>query len=156
MKRLPKADGKEASPVALPATRPSQQPVRTKVILLVEDEDMVRVLVRRILEASGYVVHEARNGQEGLELCEAHEGPIDLLVTDMEMPELGGRELAKGALELRPDLNVIFMSGHSREAVFQEDARKETAFLQKPFTPSLLAQTVRETLPPDASFAIQM
>jgi len=124
----------------------AKAPKGSEVILLVEDEDMVRVLARRILEASGYVVYEARNGREGLALCEAHEGPIDLLVTDVVMPELGGRELAEGALRLRPGLKIMFMSGHTQDVVLKEGVQKGTAFLQKPFTPVGLAQKVRETL----------
>ncbi|MGA2184651.1 MAG: chemotaxis protein CheB [Bryobacteraceae bacterium] len=121
-------------------------PGGSEVILLVEDADMVRVLARRILEASGYVVYEARNGQEALALCEAHEGPIDLLVSDVVMPELGGREVAEQALKLRPGLKVMFMSGHTQDVVLKEGIQKGTAFLQKPFTPVGLAQKVRETL----------
>ena len=67
----------------------------------------------KILETRGYTVIEARNGREGLKLCEAHPGQIDLLVTDVVMPELGGRELAEAALKLRPGLKVMFMSGHT-------------------------------------------
>ena len=107
---------------------------------------LVRELARRILEASGYVVLEARNGREGLALCEAHEGPIDLLVTDVVMPELGGRELAEGALKLRPGMKVLFMSGHTQDVILKEGVQKGAAFLQKPFTPAGLAQKVRETL----------
>ena len=78
-------------------------PKGSEVILLVEDEEMVRVLTRQILTACGYMVIEASNGREGLDLCKTHEGPIDLLVCDVVMPELNGRELAEGALKLRPD-----------------------------------------------------
>jgi two-component system CheB/CheR fusion protein len=131
---------------APPAGGLAKAPKGSEVILLVEDEDMVRVLARRILEASGYVVYEARNGREGLALCEAHQGPIDLLVSDVVMPELGGRELAEGALKLRPALKVMFMSGHTQDVVLKEGVQKGTAFLQKPFTPVGLAQKVRETL----------
>jgi CheY-like chemotaxis protein len=114
--------------------------------LLVEDEDAVRKLARTILETRGYVVLEAGNGREGLALCEAHQGPIDLLVTDVVMPELGGRELAEGVLKVRPGMKVMFMSGHTQDVVIKEGVQKGTAFLQKPFTPAGLAQEVRETL----------
>ncbi|MFN0166089.1 MAG: chemotaxis protein CheB [Bryobacteraceae bacterium] len=130
-------------------------PKGTEVILLVEDEEMVRVLSRRILNASGYLVYEARNGREALAFCEAHEGEIDLLVTDVVMPEIGGRELAEGALKLRPGLKVMFMSGHMQDVVLKEGVRKGTAFLQKPFTPVELAKKVRETLDSEARFAWQ-
>jgi len=92
------------------------------------------------------VVLDARNGREGLALCEAHQGPIDLLVTDVVMPELSGRELAEGALKLRPGLKVMFISGHTQDVVLKEGVAKGTPFLQKPFTPAGLAQKVRETL----------
>ena len=118
--------------------------------MLVEDEDAVRKLARLVLEASGYTVLESRNGREGLALCEAHEGTIDLLVTDVVMPELGGRELAEGALKLRPGMKVMFMSGHTQDIVLKEGVRKGAAFLQKPFTPAGLAQKVRDTLDGDA------
>ena len=121
-------------------------PKGSEVVLLVEDEDAVRKLARMILETGGYTVLDARNGREGLALCEAHEGPIDLLVTDVVMPELGGRELAEGALKLRPGMKVLFMSGHTQDVVLKEGVQKGAAFLQKPFTPAGLAQKVRETL----------
>jgi two-component system CheB/CheR fusion protein len=124
----------------------AKAPKGTEVVLLVEDEDLVRLLARRVLVASGYVVLDARNGREGLALCEAHQGPIDLLVTDVVMPELSGRELAEGALKLRPGLKVMFISGHTQDVVLKEGVAKGTPFLQKPFTPAGLAQKVRETL----------
>jgi two-component system cell cycle sensor histidine kinase/response regulator CckA len=116
------------------------------VILLVEDEDSVRKLTRMILETSGYVVLDARNGREGLELCRSHAGPIDLLVTDVVMPELGGRELAEGAIKVRPGLKVMFMSGHTQDVLLKEGIQKGAAFLQKPFAPVRFARRVRETL----------
>jgi CheY-like chemotaxis protein len=119
----------------------------------VEDEDAVRELVRRILEASGYGVIDARNGREGLKLCETHPGKIDLLVTDVVMPELGGRELAEAALKLRPGLKVVFVSGHTEDVILKEGVQQGAAFLHKPFTPMQLAQKVRDTLDFDAGTA---
>jgi two-component system CheB/CheR fusion protein len=124
----------------------SQAPKGSEVILLVEDEEAVRKLARMILEGRGYVVHEAGNGREGLALCETHRGTIDLLVSDVVMPELGGRELAEAAIKLRPGMSVLFMSGHTQDVVLREGIQKGAAFLQKPFTPAALAQKVRETL----------
>ena len=121
-------------------------PRGTESILLVEDEDSVRELVQRILEARGYAVIEARNGGEGLKLCKSHPGQIDLLVTDVVMPELGGRELAEAALKLRPGLKVVFMSGHTQDVILKEGVQQGAAFLHKPFTPMQLAQKVRDTL----------
>ncbi len=140
---------------ARPAAGLAEAPKGSGVILLVEDEDAVRKLARLVLEASGYTVLESRNGREGLALCEAHEGPIDLLVTDVVMPELGGRELAEGALKLRPGMKVMFMSGHTQDVVLKEGVKKGTAFLQKPFTPAGLAQKVRDSLDGDARSAGQ-
>jgi CheY-like chemotaxis protein len=118
----------------------------TEVILLVEDEEAVRKLARIILERSGYVVREAPNGREGLALCETYDGEIDLLLTDVVMPELGGRELADAAVKLRPGMKVLFMSGHTQDVVIKEGVQKGMAFLQKPFTPAALAAKVRDTL----------
>ena len=138
---------------ALPAVGLGEAPRGSEVILLVEDEDIVRMLARRVLETSGYVVLDARNGREGLTLCEAHEGAIDLLLTDVVMPEFGGRELAECALKLRPGMKVLFMSGHTQDVVLKEGVRKGTAFLQKPFTPAGLARRVREALDSNARSA---
>jgi CheY-like chemotaxis protein len=121
-------------------------PKGSEIVLLVEDEDAVRLLARRILETSGYVVLEARNGREGLALCETHQGPIHMLVTDVVMPGLGGRELAEGALKLRPDMKVMFMSGHMQDVILKEGVENGVAFLPKPFTPMALARKVREVL----------
>ena len=125
-------------------------PPGSEIVLLVEDEDPVRKLVRTILEKRGHVVLDARNGREGLALCVAHQKSIALLVTDIIMPELSGRELAEAARALRPELKVIFMSGHTPDVVLKEGLSKRTAFLQKPFTPTRLAQRVREILDSDA------
>jgi chemotaxis methyl-accepting protein methylase/signal transduction histidine kinase/chemotaxis response regulator CheB len=121
-------------------------PKGSEVILVVEDEDAVRKLARTILETSGYLVLEARNGREGLALCQAHQGPIHLLVTDVVMPELGGRELAQGVLRLRPGVKVVFLSGHTQDIVLKEGVKKGTAFLRKPFSPVELTQKVRQAL----------
>jgi CheY-like chemotaxis protein len=121
-------------------------PKGSEVVLLVEDADAVRKLARGILEASGYVVLEARGGREALALCEARQEEIDLLVTDVAMPGLGGRELAEAVLKLRPGMKVLLMSGHAQDVTLKEGVERATAFLQKPFTPIALAQKVREVL----------
>jgi CheY-like chemotaxis protein len=128
----------------------AKAPKGSEVILMVEDEDAVRKLARTILEASGYVVLEARDGREGLALCEDRQGPIDLLVTDVMMPELSGRELAESAIKLRPGMKVMFMSGHTEDVIVKEGVEKGTAFLQKPFSPVELARKVREALDSEA------
>jgi CheY-like chemotaxis protein len=134
---------------AHPDTGLDHAPKGSETILVVEDEDMVRGLTRTVLEASGYTVLEARNGREGLAICETHQGPIDLLLSDVVMPELGGRELAEQAIKLRPNLKIVFVSGHTQDVILKEGVENGAAFLQKPFTPAGLAQKVRETL--DAS-----
>ena len=131
-------------------------PKGSEVILLVEDEDLVRSLARRVLERSGYVVQEASNGREGLALCEALEGPIDLLFTDVVMPEMGGRELAQGALKLRPELKLLFSSGHTHDVVLKEGIEHGMAFLPKPYTPAELAQKVRATLDSNSRSAVRL
>ncbi len=136
----------QARPAAVPAADPVAAPRGSEVILLVEDEDLVRALARTILESGGYVVHEARNGREGLALCETHAGPIDLLISDVVMPGLCGRELAERAIELRPAIRVLFMSGHTHDVIVKEGVWNSAAFLQKPFTPTRLRQRVREAL----------
>ncbi len=133
-----------------PAETLATAPKGSEVVVLVEDEDFLRSLARRVLKISGYVVHEARNGREGLALCEALDGPIDLLFTDVVMPEAGGRELAEGVLKLRPGTKVLFTSGHTQDVVLKEGIEHGTAFLQKPYSPAALAQKVRETLDADA------
>lgn len=133
--------------VERPAGRLSASPKgSSEVILLVEDEDRVRTLVRRILEARGYIVLEAKDGREGLSMCESHKGTIDLLVSDVVMPELGGRELAESARKLRPDLKVLFTSGHTQDVLLKEGIKNGAAFLQKPYLPAELAHKVREVL----------
>ena len=118
----------------------------SEVVLLVAEEDMVRNLAHMILEASGYVVLEARDGREGLALCAGHQGPIDLLVTDPMIAELGGPELAARAVKLRPRLKVMFLSGQREDIALKDAIHTGTAFLQKPFTPVGLVEKVREAL----------
>jgi signal transduction histidine kinase/ActR/RegA family two-component response regulator len=133
-----------------PAAGPSAESQDGPTILLVDDEDSIRGLVRRILEAEGYVILEARNGREALALCEDRRGPIDLLLTDVLMPELGGRELASGALKLRPEMGVLFMSGYAPEMILDQGAGNGASFLQKPYTPTELKRKVREAIEAEA------
>jgi signal transduction histidine kinase/ActR/RegA family two-component response regulator len=142
---LPRLDA--APTIADRGPRPAAVAGGTETILLVEDEEGVRELARDILRASGYTVLEARNGAEALLLCERHQGPLDLLLTDVVMPRMSGRELAERLASLRPDLSVLYMSGYTDDAVIRHGVLGAgTAFLQKPFTPAALVQRVRETL----------
>ena len=141
----------EPSPAA-PPTPPPAAPRGTETVLLVEDEDPVRMVARYTLERQGYRVIEATGGREAIRLAEDHEEAIDLLLTDVVMPEVGGREVAE-SLRGRPGLRVLFMSGHTDDAVLQHgvvDGRDE--YLQKPFTPNQLATKVRSIL--DGSFHV--
>jgi CheY-like chemotaxis protein len=116
-------------------------------LLLVEDEEAVRELLRDILEKIGYRVLEARHGEEAMDLCERYEGKIDLLVTDVVMPRMGGTELYERLAALRPGIRVLYVSGYAeeREGPRRPDA-PEPGFLLKPFTPELLLRKVRELL----------
>ncbi len=135
---------------------PEEQPLRAigpgmlqgaETVLLVEDEEMVRKLARQILETCGYKVLEAPHGGAALLLCERHDGPIHLMLTDVVMPEMSGRELMQRLSPLRPDMQVLFMSGYTEHAVVYHGVLEaETHFIQKPFTPNALARKVREVL----------
>ncbi|MGH7700016.1 MAG: PAS domain-containing protein, partial [Gemmatimonadales bacterium] len=137
----------EAEPV--PDTHPAE-PARlrgTETVLLAEDEDAVRHLSQRALEREGYTVLAAANASEALTCVEGHDGAIHLLVTDVVMPGMGGRELARRLMGARPDLRVLYISGYPGEAVVQRGAvAPGAAFLQKPFMPEELVKRVREVL----------
>ena len=119
----------------------------TETVLVVEDEEIVRSLVREMLESRGYTVVDARDGAEALALLSNRQAPVDLLVTDMVMPRMSGRELARRASELRPELSVLLVSGYAGDtATSQGPLEPGTAFLEKPFTAVELAQKVRGVL----------
>ena len=116
-------------------------------ILLVEDEPGVRGPIRRVLLAKGYHVLEAANGAEALELATAHEGSIDLLLTDVVMPVMGGAELARHLREVRPQVRILFMTGFSPEAIASHGVlAPDTTLLQKPFTVEELVLSVARAL----------
>jgi len=122
-------------------------PRGSETVLVVEDEEMLREIVREALLASGYRVLEARHGAEGLRIAESHAGPIDLLVSDTVMPGLGGRELADRIKASRPAMRVLYMSGYTDDTVVRHGVlMAEVAFLQKPFTLEALARKVRAVL----------
>jgi two-component system cell cycle sensor histidine kinase/response regulator CckA len=122
------------------------KPKGSETILLVEDEDFVRRLEREVLEESGYTVLEASNPHHALELERSHVGEIDLLLTDLVLPELSGRELAERLTARRPALKTLFVSGYPKDALNGGTLEPGTAFLQKPLTPGSLAHKVRELL----------
>jgi two-component system cell cycle sensor histidine kinase/response regulator CckA len=114
-----------------------------ETILLVEDEDVLRALLAKFLRLHGYTVLEARHGGEALLICERHQGPIHLMVTDVVMPQMSGRELADRLIPLRRDMKVLYMSGYTEDAMVQYDvADLSVPFLQKPFKPLELARQV--------------
>jgi PAS domain S-box-containing protein len=117
-----------------------------ETVLLVEDEEAVRVLARRILKESGYKVLEAREPSEALEVCECYADPIHLLVTDVVMPEASGRELAEQLSALRPGVRVLYISGYTDHDMLQDVLEPGVNFLQKPFAPADLARKVRDVL----------
>jgi PAS domain S-box-containing protein len=119
----------------------------TETILLVEDEDVVRDLAREVLEGRGYSVVAARHAGEALVVAERHPGPIHLLLTDVVMPHMGGRELAERVSPLRPGIRVLYVSGYTDDEVLRHGVMEaEVAFLQKPFTSETLLHRVRGLL----------
>jgi two-component system cell cycle sensor histidine kinase/response regulator CckA len=116
-------------------------------ILLVEDEASVRALARRVLEQAGYTVLEAADGSDGARIAEEYDGPLDLLLTDVVMPNVGGRTLAERLRATRPALPVLFISGYPEGELVRSDLTGDSAsYLEKPFSPQLLRDTVRAAL----------
>lgn len=119
----------------------------SETILVVEDEDAVRSLVAAALRASGYKVLAASHPEEALQACREHDGEIHLLLTDVVMPQMNGRELAERLKSLRPETKILYMSGYTDAAILHHGIlERGEAFLQKPFTPNSLARKVREVL----------
>jgi PAS domain S-box-containing protein len=143
---LPRVDEPAAS---IPVVQMSSQVFRgTETVLLAEDEQDVREVAREFLESAGYEVLEASGAEIALEIAAAHEGAIDLLITDMVMPGISGQELARRMRNLREGIKVIYMSGYSEHAA-GEAAKCDAAavVLTKPFSRSVLLRTAREVLP---------
>jgi len=114
-----------------------------EAVLIVDDNDDVRNLLVGILTLRAYTILTARNGRHALNVAAQHPGPIHLLVTDVAMPEMGGIELAAVLRELRPDLKVLFTSGHTEHPeLLSRPFDADTQFLPKPFLPADLTQAV--------------
>ena len=142
---LPRSLAEEAVGAAKPADPPVSQGSET--ILIVEDEPVVRRLSVRALRERGYDVLEAGDGESALEVAQAHQGELSLLITDVVMPGMNGKELADRLSAERPDLRVLYISGYAEHAVVRQGVLLEgIAFLSKPFDLSELARTVREVL----------
>jgi len=149
---LPRVE--EAVKTYKPKVVPTVSPGGSETILLVEDEEAVRAIVSKILQNKGYTVLEAHHGHEALQICKDHQGPIHLMVTDVVMPHMSGRELAERLTSLRPELRVLYMSGYPDKAIAHHGVLEAgTSFLQKPFTLSALECTVRDLLdaPPQSA-----
>jgi PAS domain S-box-containing protein len=141
---------------ATAATETTELPMKAargaETVLLVEDEDPVRSVTREVLESNGYKVIEARNGFEALEIAASHGGKIDIVVTDVVMPVMGGAEMARRLVAQRPGLKVLYMSGYTDDAVLRHGVlEKSAAFLQKPFPLTAFVHKVREVLDGDGS-----
>ncbi|MBI1865278.1 MAG: PAS domain S-box protein [Nitrospirae bacterium] len=141
---LPRAE-EEATPGQ--EVVPSEELRGTETVLLVEDEEGVRDLASRVLRENGYTVFEAENGQTALDVLDRHEGPVDLVLTDVVMPGMNGFELTKRASVLRPGSDVLYMSGYTEEMIGERGLLEaDIPFLPKPFTPEALLRKVREVL----------
>jgi DNA-binding response OmpR family regulator len=142
---LPRVD---RAPVMARASAPKHASAGgVETILLVEDDEMVRTLVRETMESSGYRVLEASDPLEARAAAANYRGAIHLLITDVIMPKASGPELAHELLRICPGLKVLYMSGHTERIISKRGIRrKEVAFLPKPFTPAELIAKVRDVL----------
>jgi two-component system, cell cycle sensor histidine kinase and response regulator CckA len=139
-------DARQPRPELAAAAAPAPQPAAGKTVLVVEDEDVVRGLVRQVLEGAGFEVLVARDGEEAFAL--AAERHVDVLLSDLMMPNLGGQEVAERLRASHPELKVVFMSGYAESGLFSDGALPAgTAFLEKPFTFSELTESVQSLLP---------
>jgi CheY-like chemotaxis protein len=141
---LPRVDGVSSAE----QPKPGPQEFRgTETVLLVDDEHTVRELARRFLEGRGYHVLTASSGPEALRISREHGEPIHLLMTNVVMPRMSGRELALQLAPERPDMRVLYISGHAEDAIVHHSVLKEgVEFLPKPFTEGVLAGRVHQIL----------
>jgi len=129
---------------SVPAVTSTRNP---ETVLLVEDQDEVRSMLQEVLAKRGYTVLGARNGGEAMQICRNHAGPIHVMVTDVIMPNLSGCELARRLNPIRPEMRVLYMSGHARETIERRGEQEiQGAFLEKPFSPDTLSGMIRKVL----------
>ncbi|MGL4811345.1 MAG: response regulator, partial [Beijerinckiaceae bacterium] len=148
---LPKAEPMEDEQDAAQAAEPTKpKPADLTgqgTILLVEDEEAVRRFAERALTQRGYTVLVATNGAHGLEVAQSHAGPIDLVLSDVVMPEMDGPSMARELRTLRPDARFIFMSGHAEDAFEKSlDPNQQFGFISKPFNLKDLAEIVKKSI----------
>jgi CheY-like chemotaxis protein len=142
---LPRVDEQPEAVVADAVPTPVQSGHET--VLLVEDTESLREVIREVLEAQGYTLLQASHGEEALTLAREHTRPIHLLLTDLVMPKLGGADLARQLASLRPEMRVLYMSGYTDGAISRQGVLQAgSALLEKPFTTERLARAVREAL----------
>jgi CheY-like chemotaxis protein len=147
--KQPQAEASQAQEESTAKAAPSlaNAPRGTETVLVVEDQDGIRDIVRESLRRNGYKVLIAEDGNEALQMAGAYPDPIHLLVTDLVMPNIGGRELAERLTPMRPGMKVLFMSGYSEHSALDIDAGSQAAtILQKPFSLDALARNVRRVL----------
>jgi PAS domain S-box-containing protein len=143
---LPRADAPVEKPAPAPAA-PLSLAAAGETILLVEDEREVRALVQKLLKMQGYTLLTAADPEEAISMAREYKGKIDLMVTDVVMPRMSGREVAERLAVSRPDMKILFVSGYTDDAIVRHGILEPgTAFLQKPFSPQALARKVREVL----------
>jgi len=140
---LPKAQGNVAATVAVEISTPSG----TETVLLVEDDLDLRTLAHEILQQQGYIVLESEDAADAIRIADEYTGSIHLVITDVVMPKMNGRALARAIQEHRPDAKVLYMSGYTDDAIVRQGVLEPgTPFLQKPFTPGTLARKIRQVL----------
>jgi len=145
--QFPREPAKLAVPTPMAAENSTRLTIGSGTILVAEDEAAIRQVVQRILTTAGYTVLTAANGEEALAASAGHTGPIRLLLTDVVMPKMGGRELAERLAASRPDMITVFMSGYAGNALHAEGGLATgTHFISKPFTASELTRKIREIL----------
>ncbi|MFL5487424.1 MAG: response regulator, partial [Gemmatimonadaceae bacterium] len=129
------------------AEHEARAPRGSETVLLAEDDEALRALSARVLGALGYKVLVARTGSDALKIVAEYGGDIDMIATDVVMPEMNGSQLVRYVLEARPEIAVLLMSGYTDDEVMRRGVLDgKTAFLQKPFTPDLLGHKVRQVL----------